>query len=87
MFDWFFSLIGRAPETPQTTFCFCPKCHTELVSAPDVPCEIMNNGLVYYRCPCGTASYWDYTPPVPLLVFRTVDSAFARTHTDAPLRS
>lgn len=81
MFDWFFSLIGRAPEPPQTTFCFCPTCHTELVSAPDVPFYILLNGLIYYACPCGTGSYWDFTPPVPLLVFRvqpTVGADIAR---------
>jgi hypothetical protein len=87
MFDWFFSLIGREPEPPQTTFCFCPFCHTELVSAPDVGYEIMNNGLVYYRCPCGTASYWDFTPPVPVLVFKVVMTDMTKSYDHDFLRS
>lgn len=82
MFDWFFSLLGRAPEPPQTTFCFCPTCHTELVSAPAVGYEILTNGLVYYRCSCGIASYWDFMTPAPTLVFKTDDYSFARTYND-----
>jgi hypothetical protein len=73
MFDWFFSLIGREPDPTQTTWAFCPCCHTEMVSAPDVPCEIDDSGLVHYICPCGMQSWWDFSAPVPLCVEKMLD--------------
>lgn len=65
MFDWFFSLISREPEPTQTVLVFCPRCGVEMVSAPDVPCEITDAGLVHYTCPCGKQSWWDFSTPAP----------------------
>lgn len=49
----------------QTTFCYCPKCHTELISTGHVLADL---NCVYYKCNhCSNISIWDFDAPTPIL--------------------
>ena len=50
----------------QTTYCYCPRCHTELVSSSFIADR---DGIIEYRCSrCGEKTFWDFIHyPVPYL--------------------
>jgi hypothetical protein len=58
----------RARAQRQTCWCYCPYCNTELTAA--LGRVAFDDGrIVTYECmKCGATAWFDFAPPVPLLV-------------------
>lgn len=55
----------------QTTYIYCPTCHTELISTGSY-IGIDDRKLEHFTCNvCGTHSVWDFDMPTPILIEST----------------
>jgi predicted RNA-binding Zn-ribbon protein involved in translation (DUF1610 family) len=53
-------------KNKQTTFCYCPQCHNELISSNSF---ISDEAYVTYKCvKCNKESKWYFDTPVPILI-------------------
>lgn len=52
----------------QTTYVYCPRCHTELISTNSYYGQD-EKGLEHFKCTiCKTHSIWDFDTPTPVLI-------------------
>ena len=50
----------------QTTFCYCPRCKTELISSGSF---VSDEEVVTYKCAvCDTVTEWLFDAPAPMLL-------------------